>query len=55
AALWQAERIAKARGRDVAVIRRIIEDSVEPRTFGILGEPRVNVLEVNRKLDEAVR
>ncbi len=53
AALWQAERIAKARGRDVAVIRRIIEDSVEPRTFGILGEPRVNVLEVNRRLDES--
>lgn len=47
----QAPRIAAARGLSEAEVRRLIETSTEGRTFGILGEPRVNVLRVNRALD----
>jgi K+-transporting ATPase ATPase C chain len=52
AALWQAPRIAKARRIDVARVKNLIEELTEGRTFGVLGEPRVNVLELNLKLDE---
>lgn len=51
-ALWQAPRIAKARGLDVNRVRRLIEGMIESRDLGIFGEPRVNVLLVNRKLDD---
>ncbi len=50
-ALWQAPRIAGARGIDVQRVREVIEDHVEPRALGVLGEPRVNVLLVNVALD----
>ena len=50
-ALWQLPRIAKARGIAPERVRSVIDENVEGRTFGILGEPRVNVLLVNLALD----
>src|SRR5215470_17168662 len=50
-ALWQAPRVAKARGISVERVQAVVESNVEGRTFGILGEPRVNVLLVNLALD----
>jgi len=51
AMLWQVPRVAKARGISSDRIKALVESSVEERTFGILGEPRVNVLLVNLALD----
>lgn len=51
AALWQAPRIAQARGVELERVRALIESEVEGRSFGVLGEPRVNVLAVNLALD----
>ena len=51
AALWQAPRVAHARNVDPDRVRAVIESQVEPRAFGFLGEPRVNVLLVNLALD----
>ena len=51
AALWQAPRVARAREVDVARVRAVIEGQVEGRSFGLLGEPRVDVLLVNLALD----
>lgn len=50
AAYYQAPRIAAARGVSVARIDAVIAHAVRPRTLGILGEPRVNVLAVNLAL-----
>src|ERR1043166_1456045 len=46
-AFWQVSRIAKARGISPERIRAVVDANLEERTFGILGEPRVNVLLVN--------
>lgn len=54
AALWQAARIAKARGVTEKQVADLILRHVEPRTLGLLGEPRVNVLLTNLDLDRAL-
>jgi K+-transporting ATPase ATPase C chain len=51
-ARWQAARVAAARGVAVADVEAIVESRVEGRTFGLLGEPRVNVLLLNLDLDK---
>ena len=54
AALWQAARIAKARGVPEEKVAAIIRRHVEPRTLWLLGEPRVNVLLTNLDLDREI-
>jgi K+-transporting ATPase ATPase C chain len=48
----QAARVAKARGVDAAAIEAAIAAATENRDLGVLGEPRVNVLALNLKLDQ---
>jgi K+-transporting ATPase ATPase C chain len=51
AALWQVERVARARALAPERVRPVVEASVEGRDVGVLGEPRVNVLLLNLALD----
>ena len=53
AALYQVHRVAQARHMSDDAVRHLVMTHVQGRQFGILGEPRVNVLELNLALDEA--
>lgn len=55
AALYQVSRVAQARGLPEESVRRLVERRTEPRTLGLLGEPRVNVLLLNMDLDSLVQ
>ncbi len=51
AALYQAPRVARLRGLSLARVQQLIAQYTQGRQFGFLGEPRVNVLELNLALD----
>jgi len=55
AAQYQLTRVAKARGMPEDRVRQLVAENTTDRTFGILGEPRVNVLTLNLAMDRIVK
>jgi K+-transporting ATPase ATPase C chain len=51
AAFYQVERVARARGLEPEALRRLVAGSIETPLLGFIGEPHVNVFELNRRID----
>ena len=51
AAFYQVQRVATVRELQQEDVKKLVEQYIEPRTLGVLGEPRVNVLLLNLALD----
>lgn len=54
AAAYQIGRVARERKVDRARLQALVDANTQPRQFGLLGEPRVNVLQLNLALDDEV-
>jgi K+-transporting ATPase ATPase C chain len=52
AALYQVHRVAQTRHLSEDAVTQLVQRNITPRQFGLLGEPRVNVLQLNRALDQ---
>jgi K+-transporting ATPase ATPase C chain len=55
AARYQSHRVSKTRGLPQSTIDGLINAHLQPRTLGLFGEPRVNVLEINLALDDLAK
>jgi K+-transporting ATPase ATPase C chain len=55
AALYQVHRVARSRKLPDEQLDKLVRDHMTPRQFGFMGEPRVNVLELNLALDELTK
>jgi K+-transporting ATPase ATPase C chain len=55
AAMYQVPRVAKERHMSEEAVTTLVRSRITPRQFGLLGEPRVNVLQLNLALDDAKR
>jgi len=55
AASYQLARVARVRGLEESKVLELVQAATRGRTFGVLGEPRVNVLELNLALDDLHR
>ena len=51
AAYYQVDRVARVRSLDPAAVRHLVDESIEQPLLGFIGEPHVNVFELNRRLD----
>jgi K+-transporting ATPase ATPase C chain len=54
AARLQISRVANARNMSIQKVAALVDETIEPPQFGFLGEPRVNVLRLNRALDQTL-
>ncbi|WP_280513338.1 potassium-transporting ATPase subunit KdpC [Chromobacterium amazonense] len=54
-AYYQVDRVAAARKLPATAVRKLVDDHIIGETFGLLGEPRVDVLELNLALDQLAR